>query len=263
MEDIQQILKTMEQIVREAGAELLNREESRKVHEKGYADFVTEVDLQVQAIVCTKLQQAYPEIQFMGEEKDNSDVDFSKAFWILDPVDGTSNLIHDLKMSAISLGLAVNHEVVAGVIYQPYLDELFSAVKGGGAFLNGAPMRVSEPKLLKDCIVGLGTAPYHHDLADRTFDCAKQVFLRAMDIRRSGSAALDLACVASGRLDAMFELILQPWDFAAGIILVQEAGGCITTVSGERVDVTKPCTILATNGKIHPELRDLLTDTLQ
>ena len=258
MEDIQRILKTMEQIVREAGAELLNREESRKVHEKGYADFVTEVDLQVQAIVCTKLQEAYPEIQFMGEEKDNSDVDFTKAFWILDPVDGTSNLIHDLKLSAISLGLAVNRQVVAGVIYQPYLDELFSAVQGGGAFLNGTPMRVSEPQLLKDCIVGLGTAPYHHDLADQTFDCAKQVFLHSMDIRRSGSAALDLACVASGRLDAMFELILQPWDFAAGIILVEEAGGRITVTDGSPVDVTRPSGILATNGAIHDELRQVL-----
>ena len=262
MNDYREILKTMEAVVREAGAALMDRERSRRVHEKGYADFVTEVDLQVQTMVSQRLSSAFPEIQFMGEEQDNSDLDLSGACWILDPVDGTSNLIHDLKMSAISLGLAVNRETVAGVIYQPYLDEMFTAVKGGGAYLNGVPMHTSAPERLKDCIVGLGTAPYHHDLADKTFACAKEVFLHSMDIRRSGSAALDLAYVAAGRLDAMFELILQPWDFAAGRIIVEEAGGQMTHIDGEAVDVTVPGTILATNGKIHTELSALLCRTL-
>lgn len=256
----EEILKVMEQTVREAGSALMDREQSRRIHQKGYADFVTEVDLQVQLMVCARLQEAFPEIQFMGEEKDNSDVDFTKAFWILDPVDGTSNLIHDLKMSAISLGLAVNREMVAGVIYQPYLDELFSAVKDGGAFLNGQPMRVSKPEKLSECIIALGTSPYHHDLADRTFDAAKKVFLSSMDIRRSGSAALDLAYVAAGRVDGMFEMILQPWDFAAGKIIVEEAGGKITTVPGDPVSTTDACSILATNGKIHHELCQLLKE---
>ena len=248
------MLKTMEQVVREAGKALLDREESRKVHVKGYADFVTEVDLHVQNFISGRLQELYPEVEFMGEEKDNSGMDLSGAVWILDPVDGTSNLIHDLKMSAISLALVVNRVTVAGVIYQPYLDEMFSAVRGGGAFLNGSPMGVSEPGTLSRCIIGLGTSPYHHDLADRTFAAAKQVFLSSMDIRRSGSAALDLAYVAAGRLDGMFELILQPWDFAAGIILVEEAGGRITTMEGTAVDPMTPSSILATNGKVQEEL---------
>lgn len=258
MLELNEILKVMEETVREAGKALLDRELSRKVHQKGYADFVTEVDLHVQKLVSARLNNAFPEIQFMGEEKDNSDVDFTKAFWILDPVDGTSNLIHDMKMSAISLGLAVNRETVAGVIYQPYLDELFSAVKGAGAFLNGQPIHVSEPDKLCDCIIALGTSPYHHNLADQTFAAAKKVFLSSMDIRRSGSAALDLAYVAAGRVDGMFELILQPWDYAAGKIIVEEAGGRLTTCEGNPVSVTTPSGILATNGKIHMELCDLL-----
>lgn len=258
MLELEKILNVMEQTVREAGKSLMDREQSRKIHQKGYADFVTEVDLHVQQLVCARLKEAFPEIQFMGEEKDNSDVDFTKAFWILDPVDGTSNLIHDMKMSAISLGLAVNRETVAGVIYQPYLDELFSAVKGGGAFLNGQPIHVSEPNQLSSCIIALGTSPYHHDLADQTFAAAKKVFLSSMDIRRSGSAALDLAYVAAGRVDGMFELILQPWDFAAGKIIVEEAGGAMTTIEGNSVSVTAPSGILATNGKIHTQLCQLL-----
>ena len=257
MEQLDKILSEMEQIVRKAGTALMDREKARTVREKGYADFVTEVDLQVQTMIRTGLSERFPQIPFMGEEQSNETVDLSGPVWVLDPVDGTTNLIHDCKMSAISLGLVQNGTPVAGVIYQPYLDEMFTARQGGGAFLNGRPIRVSRSQSLRECIIALGTSPYHHDLADRTFAAAKQVFLASMDIRRTGSAAMDLCYVAAGRVDGMFELILQPWDFAAGKLLVEEAGGKLTSMENSDISAVAPSSILATNGSIHDELAQL------
>ncbi len=257
-EHLETIWKAMEQVVLEAGASLLDREASAKVHKKGFADFVTEVDLHVQSRIAARLSEEFPSIAFMGEEQDNRDLDFSGAVWILDPVDGTSNLIRDMKMSAISLALVVNREAVAGVIYQPYTRELFSAAKGKGAFLNGAPIRVTDSQTLSQCIIGVGTSPYFHELADLTFDAAKRIFCASMDIRRSGCAAADLAYIAAGRLDGMYEFSLQPWDVAAGKIILEEAGGRMTTISGEPVDLTQRGTILATNGSVHSQMQRII-----
>lgn len=258
MEQLEQIWKTMEQVVLDAGNSLLDREESTKVHKKGYADFVTEVDLHVQGIISRQLNEKFPQIQFMGEEQDNSDLDFSKALWILDPVDGTTNLIRDMKMSVISLALVENRQPIAGVIYQPYTRELFSAAKGLGAFVNGTPIKVSEAPKLSSSVIALGTSPYHHELAEQTFDAAKRIFSASMDIRRSGSAAMDLAYVAAGRLEGMYELILQPWDVAAGKIIIEEAGGKTTRLSGEDADITQSGSIIATNALVHEELRNMI-----
>lgn len=255
---LEEIWKTMEQVVLDAGNSLLDREESTKVHKKGFADFVTEVDLHVQGIISKQLNEKFPSIQFMGEEKDNSDLDFSQAVWILDPVDGTTNLIRDMKMSVISLALAVNREAVAGVIYQPYTRELFSAAKGKGAYVNGTPIKVSDAAQLKSSVIAMGTSPYYHELAEQTFDAAKRIFCASMDIRRSGSAAMDLAYVAAGRLEGMYELILQPWDIAAGKIIIEEAGGKMTRLSGDSVDVTEKGSIMATNSHIHEELKEII-----
>ncbi len=255
---IETILKTMEQVVLDAGDSLLDREDSLKVHQKGFADFVTEVDLHVQGIISAQLTEKFPSIQFMGEEKDNGDLDFSGAVWILDPVDGTTNLIRDMKMSVISLALVVNRQAVAGVIYQPYTKELYSAAKGKGAFLNGNPIKVSQAPALNSSIIAVGTSPYYHELADKTFDAAKRVFCASMDIRRSGAAAMDLAYIAAGRLEGMYEIILQPWDMAAGKILIEEAGGKVTTLTGESVDLTASSSILASNGQVHEELKQVI-----
>lgn len=258
MEHLEQIWKAMEQIVLDAGNSLLDREMSSRIHQKGFADFVTEVDLHVQSLISQQLLERFPTIQFMGEEKDNSDLDFSGAVWILDPVDGTTNLMRNMKMSAISLALVVNHEAVAGVIYQPYTNELFSAAKGKGAYLNGQPIHVSLAKALKESVIGMGTSPYYHDLAQWTFETGMRIFQSSMDIRRSGSAAIDLAYVAAGRLEGMYELILQPWDVAAGKIIIEEAGGKMTTLKGESVDLTQKCSILATNYAVHDELMGVI-----
>lgn len=237
-------------IVKEGGALFRNREEAAHITVKGVSDYVTQVDFHVQELIRTRLMREWPQVQFMGEEKDNSDIDFTKAVWILDPVDGTTNLIHDFRQSAVSLALYDGGEPVCGVVYQPYTEELFFAETGKGAFLNGKPIHVSGAKTMGECLISIGTAPYEHEYADRNFDLFKRIFLDCQDIRRLGSAAIDLAYVACGRIDAFFEMNLKPWDFAAGRILVQEAGGTVTDFAGNSPDFRKKGSILGSNGTI-------------
>ena len=208
--DVQKIIS----LVIQTKSLIKNREMAAHVKEKGIADYVTQVDVHVQEFLRGRLEQEWPEIQFMGEESDNSDVDPDGAFWILDPVDGTTNLIHGFMHSAISLGLCEGGQIVCGVIYQPFTGELFSARKGHGAFLNGVPIRVSEARDMSECLISVGTTPYEHEYADRNFEIFKKIFLDCQDIRRIGSAAIELAYVACGRIDAFFEMNLKPWDFA-------------------------------------------------
>ncbi|MCD8105158.1 MAG: inositol monophosphatase [Lachnospiraceae bacterium] len=245
-------------LVKEAALLFCNDEAAAHITAKGRADFVTEVDLAVQRTLCGKLAERYPMIQFMGEEKDNREIDFERPFWILDPVDGTTNLIHHFPESCISLALAEGHEVVAGMIYNPWMEELFFAVQGGGASLNGRPIHVSDSATLADSLISVGTTPYSHEYADRVFSQIKDVFLCAQDIRRLGSAAMDLAYVACGRVDAYFEQFLKPWDFAAGMLIVREAGGEVTDYQGEPISPEYPQSVLATNGRIHEELTEVL-----
>lgn len=235
-----------------------NSEAARKIHQKGPSDFVTEVDFQVQEYLAGELARLRPEIQFMGEERDNSALNLDGSLWILDPVDGTTNLIHGYCQSCVSLALSVKREIVAGVIYNPYTEETFTAERDGGAFLNGAPIRVSQTAELVSGIVDFGSAPYYHQHADWNFLRTKEIFLHCQDIRRLGSAALAMAAVACGRCEASYELYLKPWDYAAGLLIVQEAGGKVTDFDGNRIDPTKPSAVLASNGLIHEEIREYL-----
>lgn len=225
---------------------------------KGKADFVTQVDLQVQHMMHEGLKSLAPNVQFMGEEKDNSEIDFEKPVWILDPVDGTTNLIHDYRNSALSLAFCDKGEAELGIIYQPYADELFLGIKGEGATLNGVPIHVSSVASLEHSLIAIGTSPYDHELADLNFEDFKQVFLRCSDIRRNGSAAMELAHVACGRTDAYFERNLKPWDFAAGALIVREAGGSFTDYEGNRVSISKNSQIIASNGAIGTYLQEIL-----
>ena len=231
-----------------------------QVKEKGTCDYVTQVDIQVQKLVKEGLYSMYPQVQFMGEEQDNSAIDRSGDFWILDPVDGTTNLIHDFRHSTLSLAYAEAGEVVLGIVYQPYTDELFIAKKGEGAFLNGDPIHVSGAETLSESLVTIGTSPYYHELADWNFKVFKEVFLSCQDIRRLGSAALDMAYVACGRVDVFFEAILQPWDFSAAKLLIEEAGGKVTDFAGKELPVGMPGAVLAGNGKINEELLRILSE---
>jgi len=215
------------------------------VHTKGPIDFVTEVDFHVQSYLQDCLGRKYPDIQFMGEEKNNDDVDFSGLVWILDPVDGTANLVHDLNASAISLGLCDNGKNVLGVVYNPYTDELFTARKGEGARLNGKPIHVSSAPDLAHSMVAAGTSANHRQMTDWTFDVLKKLFNCSEDIRLIGSAAVILTDVAAGRFGAGFQRYLMPWDYAASQIIIEEAGGIVRDYYGNEPPCDRPSSIVA------------------
>lgn len=236
---------------------LMNRDLSGSVTEKGRADFVTAVDTSVQEKLGAELSRLYPDIGFMGEEGEHKDIDLSGKIWILDPVDGTTNLIHDYRMSAVSLGLLDKGEPVMGIVYNPFTEELFCAEKGHGAYLNGEKITVSTADKLHDALIAFGTSPYDRELADVNFSMIKETYLRSGDIRRSGSAALDLVYTACGRIDGFFERNLKPWDYCAGICIVNEAGGTVTNMHGGAVTFDRNSDILASNGKIHDELMEI------
>lgn len=243
-----QLLKQITDAVRACGEIILHADRSKScIDEKaGHANFVTTYDKKVQQELQEKLLQILPEAVFVGEEEDiHASIAEGYAF-IVDPIDGTTNFIKNYHVSAISVGLARDGERYLGVVYNPYLNEMFTAVKGQGACLNGEPIHVSsEP--LHNGIVLFGTAPYYEELSQKSFEMAYDYFKKALDIRRSGSAALDLCSVAAGRAEVFFELRLSPWDFAAGSLIVEEAGGKVTTVEGEPLSLHAPCSLLATN----------------
>ena len=238
------------EIVKNTKELFLDRERVSQVREKGLADFVTQVDIQVQEQVKQALYERYPEIQFFGEEKDNSEVDFKRDVWILDPVDGTTNLIHDFRNSTLSLALYHDGKITFGVVYHPYSDEIFLAKRGEGAWCNDKPIHVSTAKKMQESLISIGTSPYYKELAEENFNLFRRIFLASEDIRRLGSAALELAYVASGRIEAYFERNLKPWDYAAGMLLIEEAGGTFTNFNGEKIDVGKNADVVASNGNI-------------
>lgn len=243
-------LEKVKEIVRGTKPLFMDRERSSQIKVKGLADFVTQVDIQVQEKVQKELEALYPEIQFMGEEKDNSSIDFSKDVWILDPVDGTTNLIHDFRNSTLSLALCQGGELTLGIVYHPYSDELFLAQRGKGAWLGEKQIHVSEIADMEQSLISIGTSPYYRELTDENFAIFKEVFAHSADIRRLGSAALELAYVACGRIEAYFEQHLKPWDYAAGLLLIEEAGGTVTDYEGNPIDVTKVAKIVGSNGAI-------------
>lgn len=178
------------------------------------------------------------------------------SYWILDPVDGTTNLMHDYQHSVVSLALCSQKEIVMGIVYDPFHDELFSAVKEEGSFLNGKPIHVSSATKLSETIIGIGTAK--RELAKENFARFLKVYENSQDVRRLGSAALELAYTACGRQGGYFEIYLNPWDYAAGMLLVQEAGGKVTDWNGNALDPAKGSHVVGTNGQVHEEILKLL-----
>lgn len=238
---------------------IADRKRAAQVQEKGQADFVTQVDLSVQHELAKTLGRRWPEIQFMGEEEGARAQDVSRPMWILDPIDGTTNLIHDYRESAVSLALWDGLEVVMGVVYNPFTGETYSAARGRGARLNGKTIHVSKRPNLASSLSIFGTSPYHKEWADKVFGKAKALYLRSEDLRRGGSAALDLCKIACGRAEVYFEYDLKPWDYAAGMLIVKEAGGVCTDFHGGKLPVVENGDILATNGIVHGEASELLT----
>ncbi len=249
-----------------AGAEIMleaeNIESKIKV-KPGDANFVTAYDVAVEKYLIGELSKKLPEAQFIGEEEAaNPDKLAGKVTLIIDPIDGTTNFIHRRRYSAISIGVCDDGEMVYGGIYDPYSDRLYEAEKGCGAKVTiNKETTLSlkmQSKPLKDCLSAFGTSPYYRDeLGKKTFDTAYKMFMNTREIRRSGSAALDLAAVASGEIDIFFEYRLSPWDFAAGSLIVEEAGGVITDMDGGKIGFGAPTSVLCGNPQAHAEWLEL------
>ena len=255
--------KTIAPIIKKAGEIITSATDVEIAEVKaGDVNYVTFYDKRVQDFLIESLKKAYPNAYFIAEEKDNDSNALQKDLcFIIDPIDGTTNFIRDYKSSSISIGLFSKGEGIFGAILNPYLGELFIAEKGKGAFLNGERITVSN-KPFENAIYAFGSSPYYKkELADKTFDVAKALFLTCTDIRRSGSAALDFCHVASGRIDLFFECRLSPWDFAAGSVIVKEAGGIITDMDGNELDFSKPQSILCSNGAIHKDALNVVKNT--
>ena len=255
---LEELRDTASEYVREAGRFLFAAARINHVSEKSRQGFVSEVDTTVQEYLKERLEKLLPQAQFMGEEQDNSHIDFEGLYWILDPVDGTTNLIHGFRHSAISLALALGSEIILGIVYDPYVPELFSAIRDRGAFLNGRPIRIEKGKTLSGSLVLVGTTPAHRELSDSAFLRIRRIYDRCRDIRRAGCASLDLCFLAAGRADAYYEEILQPWDYAAGMLIAQEAGAKVTAVDGTPMPLRHGSSIAAADPDLLKELRGVL-----
>lgn len=223
---------------------------------EGHANFVTTYDKQVQEELKKELLAITPDAAFAGEEEESICIPKKGLTYIVDPIDGTTNFIYDYHMSCISVGVLMDYEPYMAVIYNPYLDEMYTAIAGRGAFMNGKSIHVSEGNF-SSSLVAFGTAPYYEELKQESFRLAYEVLGRAADVRRSGSAALDFCAVAAGRVAMFFELRLCPWDFAAGALLVTEAGGVVTTVDGQPLDYSKKGSAIARGKGYEDEVNQL------
>ena len=252
------MLEQIISIVREAGEIVLSAHDIwSQTHEKSSAaDLVTEYDLAVERFLKEKLPPLVPGSLFFGEEEKENASPLTGWVFIVDPIDGTTNFVRGLKHSAISVALAHDGVVEYGVVYDPYKDEIFSAKRGGGAFLNGRPIHVSE-RPLDQGVFGMGTAIYDRQFIAPTMRVTEQLFRRSCDFRRLGAAALDLCGVACGRLDLFFEYSLSPWDHAAGGLILTEAGGVLSTLEGRPMDYTRRCSVWASNRVNGDILREL------
>ena len=265
------VVNVMVKAARAAGNVLLrsmHKLDAINVVEKDRMDYASEVDRLAEAAVVKELRRAYPEYAVLGEEygEQKGSRGASRYTWVIDPLDGTSNYLRGLPHWCVSIALVENGEPVHGVIFDPLRNELFTASKGYGAVLNDKRIRVSERRTLEGALIGTGFHPRERERIGAQLECTRQLLTQAEDIRRAGSAALDLAYVASGRLDAYFEAGVKPWDIAAGVLLVREAGGKVSDQKGaptgpvDARGVDSRC-LLAGNVRIAEALQKVVADS--
>jgi len=230
--------------------------EKLQVSKKGPGDFVTNSDKRTEKIIMNELSLARPDYSFLAEESGLSNK--SNEFrWIIDPIDGTTNFLHGISNFAISIGLEKNKEIICGMIFNPITNEMFYAEKGKGAYLNNSRIRVSSRKNIDECVILTGGPVLSYKNKEIFFKEYENVTRKVAATRKLGSSALDLAYLASGRCDGVFERNLNYWDIAAGIIIVKEAGGTITDFKGGNKYIEER-NLLGTNSKIDKELISLL-----
>ncbi len=242
---------------RQAGVVLNDWQKRFSVTEKSRANLVTEADFAAQDAIHSLLKKQFPDHGFLGEEGLNESLEHSDYRWIIDPLDGTSNYVHGFPYYAVSIGLEYKNELIVGVVFDPTRDELFTAIKSEGAYLNGSSIKPSLYERLDQAMV-IGSIPPGVQENDETLNRFLRVIPHAQTVQRTGSAALNLCYIASGRIDAYWSSSLKPWDMAAGVLILKEAGGKTTRMNGQPFDLYTP-DLLSTNGHpIHSELEILL-----
>lgn len=241
-------------VVRRAGDMIRDAHDIEKdTHEKnGAADLVTKYDVAVQAFLQKELLALVPEADFLGEEGEHETLDKPWVF-VVDPIDGTTNFVRHMHHSNIAVALVHEGCVAYGVVYNPFTEEMFAARRGGGAFLNGRPIHVSD-RDMSHAITMCGSTIYDRRFTDRSFSLMRRLYDLGLDFRRFGSAELDVCYVACGRAEVFFECRLSPWDYAAGSLILTEAGGKITRLDGSPIDPYRGGSVWATNGVCHPVL---------
>jgi myo-inositol-1(or 4)-monophosphatase len=243
------------EVARAAGALLLTKLGRVEAESKGEVEFVTEADRASEALILGRIRAAFPDDAVFSEEAGESD---GRRFrWIVDPLDGTTNFVHGNPLFVVSIGLEHEGELVSGVVYHPWADELFEAPPGGGALSNGRPLRVSTAPDASKALFVTGFPYYRRRVVDALLDRVRRALLTGHALRRTGSAALDLAWLACGRVDAYWEEGLFPYDVAAGVLLVRRAGGRVTTYAGDEYRLSDG-TLIATNGRMHAQVVALM-----
>jgi myo-inositol-1(or 4)-monophosphatase len=236
MKALTEVLKESSELVRETGQWILQQSSqftSSDIIYKGTNDLVSFVDQQAEAKLKQGLSAIFPKAGFIAEETSSNYEEVRDGYyWVIDPLDGTTNFLHKLPVFAVSVGLILNKQPILGLIYEPNRDELFTAVKGHGAHLNGKPIRVSPENSLSKSLLATGFPYYDFSYQDRYLDLLKELMRSSHGLRRMGAAAIDLAYTACGRFEGFFEANLKPWDVAAGKIIIEEAGGMVTNFSG-------------------------------
>jgi myo-inositol-1(or 4)-monophosphatase len=253
------LMNVMVKAARRAGRSLkrdLGEVENLQVSMKGPANFVSLADKRAEEMLYTDLNKARPGYGFLGEEGGNREGTDKSHTWVVDPLDGTTNFLHGIPHFAVSIGLLREGVAIAGLIYNPANDELYMAEKGSGAFLNDTRLRVAGRKQLNECVIACGLPHIgrgDHDLSRREMTALQP---KVAGLRRFGAASLDLAFVAAGRLDGYWERNLQPWDIAAGLVLIKEAGGTVGDIHGG--DVLKTGNVVCGNEFVNGELTKIL-----
>ncbi len=244
----------IESVVRAGDMQMARFGGALEVSKKGRIDLVTEVDVAVERAFRAMIAERFPDHDVLAEEFGAiGDRPKARHCWIFDPLDGTTNYAHGLPIFCASLGLEIDGQLEIAAVYDPSRRELFTAERGGGAFLNGGPLRVSPTATLLDALLVTGF-PYNvHDDPLKVVGLFGEFIARAQAVRRIGSAALDLCYVAAGRLDGFWEVRLKPWDVAAGALIVEEAGGRVTAIDGGPFLVHQ-ASLIASNGRIHQEM---------
>lgn len=233
----------------------LNRLDSLEVSSKGRNDFVSEVDRAAEAEIVATIRKAYPDHAFLCEE--SGEIGSGPVQWIVDPLDGTTNFLHGFPVYCVSIALAHKGVVQHGVVYDPTRNDLFTASRGGGAFLNERRIRVARRDRLIDCLLATGFPFRMFEHVDAYVAMMKDFMQKTAGIRRPGAAALDLANVAAGRMDGFWEIGLSPWDMAAGALMVQEAGGLVGDLQGNE-GWLESGRIVAANPRIFPQMLQVI-----